>query len=125
MFKYLIPFFLIIFSVFFISLPVSADIMGVNIVDNAIELGNDDPRRVTVQIINIVLGFLGLIAVIIVIYGGFVWMTSGGNQEDVGKAKKILISGLIGLVIILLSWGITSYVVRQMTNLDRDITVDN
>ena len=123
--KYLTSFILVIFSIFFITLPVSADIMGVNIVGNAIELGNDDPRRVTVQIINIVLGFLGLIAVIVVLFGGFKWMTSCGNQENVGKAKKLLISGLIGLVIILLSWGITSYVVRQMTNLDRDITLDD
>ncbi len=116
--KKLISLILVIFSVFFISLPASADLMGVNIVNNTIKLGNDDPRRVTIQIVNLVLSFLGLIALIIVLFGGFKWMTSGGNQEQVSKAKKILIAGLIGLVIIILSWGITSFVISQLGDLD-------
>jgi hypothetical protein len=68
------------------------------------------PREAIVGIINIVLSFLGLIAVIIVIYGGFVWMTSGGDADKINKAKKIFKNGLIGLVIILLSWGIVVWV---------------
>jgi hypothetical protein len=71
------------------------------------------PREAIVGIINIVLSFLGLIAVIIVIYGGFVWMTSGGDADKVDKAKKILKNGLIGLVIVLLSWGIVVWVLAQ------------
>ncbi len=73
-----------------------------------------EPRRAIVNIINIALSFLGLIAVIIVIYGGFVWMTSGGEAEKVNKAKKILKNGLIGLAIILLSWGIVTWVISQI-----------
>jgi len=48
------------------------------------------------NIINLVLGFLGLIAVVIILIGGFKWMTAGGNEEKVGEAKKLLIAGLIG-----------------------------
>lgn len=80
---------------------------GFNLVlDNEIE-----PKSAIVNIINIVLGFLGLIAVIIVIYGGFVWMLSGGQAEKIDKAKKILKNGLIGIIIILLSWGIATFVI--------------
>jgi hypothetical protein len=76
------------------------------VLDNEVE-----PKSAIVNIINIVLGFLGLIAVIIVIYGGFVWMMSGGEAEKIDKAKKILKSGLIGIVIVLLSWGIATFVI--------------
>ena len=48
-------------------------------------------------IINIVLGFIGLITLIIVIVAGIQWMTSGGNEEKITAAKKRIISGVIGL----------------------------
>ncbi|MCD4704718.1 Ig-like domain-containing protein, partial [bacterium] len=62
------------------------------------------------NIIQIALGFLGLIALIIILYGGFIWMTSGGNEEKITKAKNILKAGVIGLVIILASYIIASFV---------------
>ena len=53
------------------------------------------------RVINIFLGFLGLIALILIIYAGVIWMTSGGNQEKISQAKKIMINAAIGLAIIL------------------------
>ncbi|NBS69062.1 hypothetical protein EBT31_09130, partial [bacterium] len=70
-------------------------------------LGNEDIRLVIARFIRIGLGFLGVIAVCVVLYGGFVWMTAGGDPEKVDRAKRILINGGIGLVIILMSWSIT------------------
>src|SRR3989338_6557076 len=75
--------------------------------------GAQDPRLIIVNIIRILLGFLGILAVIIVLYGGFVWMTSGGNAQKIEKAKKILINGLIGLAIILSAYAIVSFVIWQ------------
>ncbi len=75
-----------------------------------------DLKQTAVNIINLVLGFLGLIAVVIILIGGFKWMTAGGNEEKVGEAKKLLIAGLIGLVIILLAWGIATWVLSTMQN---------
>ncbi len=69
-------------------------------------------EHVVTNIIQIFLGFLGFIALVIIIYGGFVWMTSGGNQEKINKAKGILKSAIIGLVIILSSYIITSFVMN-------------
>lgn len=76
--------------------------------------GEEDIRIVIARIINVVLSFLGIIALLIVIYGGFTWMTAGGNQDKVDRAKKILINGAIGLTIIFLSWAITSFVIGAL-----------
>ncbi len=94
---------------------------GINIIDKSrrLALSNQDPRVVAVMIINIVLSFLGLIALVVVLFGGFKWMTSGGNQEQIGQAKKMLIAGLIGLVIVLLSWGITTFVINQVAEITK------
>lgn len=63
-----------------------------------------------VNVINIVIGFLGLIAVIIIIYAGFVYMSSGGDVEKTKKARKILINGFIGLVLIVFSYLIAQWI---------------
>ncbi len=77
-------------------------------------LGQRDPRDIAASIINIMLGFLGILAVIIILIGGFKWMTAAGNEDQVGEAKKIIVAGIIGLVIILASWGIASFVLNSL-----------
>lgn len=77
-------------------------------------LGTKDLREGIMAIINVLLGFLGIIAIIIILYGGFVWMTAGGNEEKVSQAKKIITAGIIGLVIIFVSFAIASFVITQL-----------
>jgi cysteine-rich repeat protein len=77
-------------------------------------LGNEDIRLVIARFIRIGLSFLGVIAVCVVLYGGFVWMTAGGDPEKVDRAKRILINGGIGLVIILMSWSITTFIMTSI-----------
>ncbi len=89
---------------------------GINQISNTIGLTASDPREVAARIINVLLGFLGIIAVVIVLYGGFMWMTAAGNEERISKAKQILTAGIIGLVIIIMAWAIASYVVRTLIN---------
>jgi hypothetical protein len=101
--------------VFFIS-PVSALDTGVNAVNNSIELGQEDPRTVVGRIINIAMMFLGVIAVGIIIFAGFKWMMAGGEEEKINSAKKTLKNGVIGLVIVLSSWGIVSFILTQLLN---------
>lgn len=88
---------------------------GLDKVDENIILSNTNPIVMAVRIINIFLMFLGIIAVSLVIYGGFVWMTSNGNEDKIKTAKKILKNALIGLIIILSSWGIAAFILRQLT----------
>ena len=77
-------------------------------------LGTTDLKTIIVNIIKVALGFLGLLAVIFILYGGFVWMTAGGNQDKIVKARKILINAAIGLLIILSSYALASYIFKQI-----------
>lgn len=79
-------------------------------------LGNASPTDVAAGIINWVLGLLMIISVILIIYGGFIWMFSRGNEEQVTKAKDILTGALIGAVIILASYGASYYVFENLLN---------
>ena len=67
------------------------------------------------SIIRVALGFLGVIAVVIILLGGFKWMTSGGNDEKVKKAKQLIFQGIVGLVIVLSSYAIASFVITSIT----------
>ena len=77
-------------------------------------LGTKDIREGIMSIVNVLLGFLGILAIVIILWGGFRWLTSGGNEEKVGEAKKIIIAGIIGLVIILVSYALATFVVSQL-----------
>jgi hypothetical protein len=66
-----------------------------------------DPRVSVMLIIRFGLRLLGLVVFCFILYAGFVWLTSGGNSEKVGKAQKILRNSIIGLCIIIASYSIT------------------
>jgi len=82
--------------------------------ENQLGLGNYDPRVTAAKIIRYALGFLGIIAIGLTIYGGFIWMTSGGNEQKIEQAKKILQNGAIGLIIILAAFGITTFILNKL-----------
>lgn len=73
-----------------------------------------DPRELARNIINIILGFLGIVAVIIILMAGFQWMTAGGEEEKVTEARQRLIQGAIGLVLIIAAWIIAYFVIDQL-----------
>lgn len=77
-------------------------------------LGERDPRDIAASVINIILGFLGIVAVIIILLGGFKWMTAGGNEDKVGEAKKLIVAGVIGLVIIIAAFAIATFVLDSL-----------
>lgn len=79
-----------------------------------IGLPTTDIRLIIANIIRIALGMLGLMAVIIIIYGGWLWMSAGGNEEQIDKAKKTLINGSIGLFIILSAYSIVVFVMNLL-----------
>ena len=92
----------------------NANDLGVGAIQNDIKLGSGDVRQTAARIINVALGFLGIIAVVIVLVGGFKYMISGGNEEKTSEAKNLIVSGIIGLAIILSAWAITSFVIGQL-----------
>ena len=91
--------------------------LGLNFVDQTgLQTTNSDPRAVAVQVVTYLLTFLGIIAVVVILLGGFRWMTAGGNEDNVASAKKTVIAGMIGLVIVLSAYVIVNFVVGMTTN---------
>ena len=82
---------------------------------NTQNLGStDDIVELIAALINYGLTFLGLLATLIILFSGFQWMTAGGDAAVTEKAKKRMIQGVVGLVIILSAWGLGNFVVKTL-----------
>lgn len=79
-------------------------------------LSSDDPRLMVGRVIQIILSFLGVIAVLLVMYAGFLWMSSDGEEEKIRNAKTILRNASIGLLIVLSAWGITTFIISRLSD---------
>lgn len=62
------------------------------------------------QIVGTVLSFVGVLFLILMIYAGILWMTSQGNDQQVAKAKGLLVNGIIGIIIVFAAYAITSFI---------------
>lgn len=95
--------------------PASAQVTtGLQQVGETIKLPSTDPRIIAARIINVALGLIGIVLVVLILYGGFVYMTSGGAEDKIATAKKIITNAIIGLVIILSAWAITRFVIERL-----------
>ena len=81
--------------------------------------GGASPMTIATNLINLAMGFLGLIAVCIILLGGFKWMTAGGGEEKIDEAKKLMGAGVVGILIILSAWGIAKYVIGTVLNVTK------
>ena len=61
------------------------------------------------------MSLLGIVTVVIVLIGGFKWMTAGGNDDQTAEARKWIFSGIIGLAIIMSAWAIARFVLIQLS----------
>lgn len=93
--------------------PLTSDSLGISY-GAEIGLGTRDVRSTVASIIRVAMSLLGIVAVVIILIGGFKWMTAGGNDEQVGEAKKWIFSGIIGLVIILSAYALASFIINQL-----------
>ncbi|MDA3840532.1 MAG: hypothetical protein PF572_05550 [Patescibacteria group bacterium] len=97
---------------------VSNDLMGNDAIYDTVSdttgLGNRDPREIAAAVIRVMLGFLGIIAVLIILYAGFLWMTAAGNEDKISQAKGMMSAGVIGLIIILAAFGIATFVMNAL-----------
>ncbi len=83
-------------------------------IQSTLGLGNTDPRYMIANVVNIALGFMGIVAVMIIMMAGFKLMTTGGNEEEAVAAKRMMSSGVIGLVIVFSSFGLAQFVVNNL-----------
>jgi hypothetical protein len=78
------------------------------------DTGQTSPDPIIQTIIQVALSFLGIIFLILTIYGGFLWMTAAGNEEKIGTAKKILTGAIIGLIIVVAAYAISTLVIGRL-----------
>jgi len=77
-------------------------------------LGTKDIREGVMAIVRILFGFLGILIIAAIVYGGFLVLISGGNEEQNSNGRKIITAGVIGLVVIFLAYAIAAFVVGQL-----------
>lgn len=94
------------------------DTFGLGKVNSGLDgsLGNQDLRTTVGSIINVALSLLGVVAVVIILLGGFRWMTAGGSEEKVDEARRLIFQGIIGLAIILSAWAIATFVLSKLSD---------
>ena len=66
------------------------------------------------SVISIVLSVLGVVLLVFILYAGFLWMTAGGDKEQVTKARTIMINTAVGLIITLAAYAISNFVIDQL-----------
>lgn len=102
---------LLIFGLFLILIPLfqlrAAD-APITRIDNPLRW--DTPEEIIGNVIKAVLGIIGAIALVMFLWGGFQWMTSGGSSERVKKGRDTLVWATIGLLVIFTSYAILYFI---------------
>ena len=90
--------------------------LGLNEFGAQTQLGTRSLPDTIARIINVAMGLLGMVVVLLILAGGFLWMTAGGSEEKIAKAKGLIFGGVIGLAIILSAYAIAQFVVGNLLN---------
>ncbi len=108
----------VVFSFSFVSVSLAADDYGLSKTANRAGLdkyGDSVPNLVG-SVIGTALSLIGVLFFILMVYGGFLWMTDHGKEEQVTKAKDTIIAAVIGMVVVLASYAITTFVFRSINS---------
>ncbi len=63
------------------------------------------------RLINVFMSLLGMLAVILMLYGGFIWMTAQGDPEKVKKAQQIILTATVGIIVIFSAWALATFAI--------------
>lgn len=77
-------------------------------------LSSDTPQQVISSVTSFVAGLIAVLSVLMIIVGGVMYITSAGDSGKADKAKGIIVSAIIGLVVAILAYAIVIYVGRAM-----------
>lgn len=87
---------------------------GLNETAEAADIEKFDIATKIGDIISTILGFVGILFLILMIYGGLMWMTAGGKEDQLGKAKKVITSAVVGMIIVFSAYAITYFVTETL-----------
>lgn len=89
--------------------------MKKNVIESGINLTDATPEQAIGLILKSLLGFLGLLFFILIIYGGILWMTSAGNEDKVSRARQLIAAAVVGIGIVLIAYLVTVLVISVLT----------
>ncbi len=87
---------------------------NLDLVGGESELGNEELTTTIGKLISALLSVLGVIFLLLIVWAGFTWMTAQGDPKKVDKAKDILITSVVGLIILLSAYAISTFVIEQL-----------
>jgi len=107
---------------YFVLIVILISIFAISYVSyatNTVELpnpleGKDDIPTLVGNIINYVLGILGVLALVMFIYGGLIWMTSEGAPDKIKKGKDTLVWAILGLALIFFSYALLDFILGAL-----------
>jgi len=108
------------FNFFFFTCPVlaqAADPYGLDTTAGAAKLQKTDIKVVVGQVLKNVLIYLGIALLLLMVYGGVLWMISAGEEDKIKKAKQIITAAVVGVLIVVLAYTITSFIITRFTEL--------
>lgn len=76
---------------------------------------SQDLKTTMENIVRIIIGFLGILVIVAILFGGFKMMVSRGDADEVGKGRQIVVAGAIGLLIVLAAYTISGFVINSLT----------
>src|SRR3989339_697201 len=79
-----------------------------------------DITIVIARLIRTFISILGIIAVVFILYGGWMWITSKGEQDKLRKAQQVIINAVIGLVLVLSAFAIAQFVLNALSDATDD-----
>lgn len=64
--------------------------------------------------IQVLLGVLGIVLVVLLMYAGFLWMTAGGDAKKVTEARAMIVNAVAGMAVIAVSYAVASFILGQL-----------
>ena len=83
-------------------------------IDNPLGSSVSTPQALIGKVINGILGVTGSIALLVFIWGGFIWMTAAGASDKVQHGKDTLVWATIGLVVIFSAYAMVRFVFKDI-----------
>jgi hypothetical protein len=99
-----------------ISTVFAAQDFGMFDVGKGLNLSKADPIAIASNLINEALQFVGILLLVLILWGGFLYMLSGGSEERTKKAVGVIRNAIIGVIIILCAWGIARFALTSLVH---------
>ncbi|OGD82886.1 hypothetical protein A2165_00380 [Candidatus Curtissbacteria bacterium RBG_13_40_7] len=89
---------------------------GFDVIEKPLGMSTKDVRIILADLIHQAMGFLGIVFVVMILYGGFAWMISMGDEEKVKAAKNTIVSSVIGIILVITSYSIVNFIFTSLLN---------